>query len=182
MKVDNQKNGWKGVCVYQETNGDIIFCPVRALGRRYVHLRANGAMEKTILSAYYHEGKRFDVSANHVSLALKMAATALEYPILKGIPIDCINTHSLCSGRANALALAGISDMQIQKMGRWRGATFKEYVRNESHVFLRACLETCKKIKKIKNGFINVAGNSFSDITDICINTEYSAPLPMAVM
>ena len=38
MKLDNQKNGWKGVCVYQETNGDTIFCPVHALGRRYVHL------------------------------------------------------------------------------------------------------------------------------------------------
>ena len=135
MKLDNQKNGWKGVCVYQETNGDTIFCPVRALGRQYVHLRANGATEKTILSAYYHEGKRFDVSADHVSVALKMAATALEYPILKGIPIDRINTHSLRSGGANALALAGYSDMQIQKMGRWRGATFKEYIRNELACF-----------------------------------------------
>jgi hypothetical protein len=38
MKLDNQKNGWKGICVYQECNGDPIYCPVRALGRRYVHL------------------------------------------------------------------------------------------------------------------------------------------------
>ena len=34
MKLDTHKNGWKGVCVYQETNGDLINCPVRALGRR----------------------------------------------------------------------------------------------------------------------------------------------------
>ncbi len=60
--------------------------------------------------------------------ALKLAATALEYPILKGIPIERINTHSLQSGGANALALASYSDTQIQKMGRWRGATFKEYL------------------------------------------------------
>jgi hypothetical protein len=32
MKLDNQKNGWKGVCVYQEANGDPNHCPVRALG------------------------------------------------------------------------------------------------------------------------------------------------------
>ncbi len=51
MKLDNQKNGWKGVCVHQETNGEIIFCPVHALGRRYLHLRKNGATEKTIISA-----------------------------------------------------------------------------------------------------------------------------------
>ncbi len=32
MKLDNQKSGWKGVCVYQQANGDPIDCPVRALG------------------------------------------------------------------------------------------------------------------------------------------------------
>ena len=34
--LNNQKNGWKGVCVYQEHNGDKKFSPVRALGRRCV--------------------------------------------------------------------------------------------------------------------------------------------------
>jgi hypothetical protein len=75
LKLDNQKNGWKGVCVYQETNGDSIHCPVRALGRRYLHLRHHGANKKTILSAYFYGGKRFDVTADHISLALKAAAT-----------------------------------------------------------------------------------------------------------
>jgi hypothetical protein len=178
MKLDNQKNGWKGVCVYQETNGDKIFCPVRALGRQYLHLRANKATEKTIISAYYHEGKHFDVMSDHVSVALKTAAIALEYPILKGIPIERINTHSLRSGGANALALAGYSDMQIQKMGRWRGATLKEYVRNEFACFSTGMLRDMQK----KFGFVNVAGNAFSNITDICINAEYSTPLPLAVM
>jgi hypothetical protein len=32
LKLDNQKNGWKGVCVYHETNGNSLNCPVRALG------------------------------------------------------------------------------------------------------------------------------------------------------
>ena len=32
MKLDNQKNRWKGVCVYHETNDDNYLCPVRALG------------------------------------------------------------------------------------------------------------------------------------------------------
>ena len=50
MKLDNQKNGWKGVCVYQEANGDPLNCPVKALGRRYLHLRANGATKTTIIS------------------------------------------------------------------------------------------------------------------------------------
>jgi hypothetical protein len=110
MKLDNQKNGWKGVCVYQECNGDSVHCPVRALGRRYLHLRSHRATQKTIISAYYQDGKRFDVTSDHISSALKLVATALEYTILKGIPIERISTHSLRSGGANALALSGYSD------------------------------------------------------------------------
>lgn len=178
MKLDNQKNGWKGVCVYQESNGDDINCPVRAIGRRYCHLMAHGASMKTILSAYYHNNKRDDVTSDHISKALKLAATALEYPILKGIPIDRINTHSLRSGGANALALAGYSDTQIQKMGRWRGATFKEYIRNELACFSSGMSRDMKQ----KFGFVNVSGNAFSDITDACINAEYSTPLSTVAM
>jgi len=143
-----------------------------------VHLRSHGATNRTIISAYYYGGKRFDVTAEHISAALKMAARVLEYPILKGIPIKRINTHSLRSGDANALALSGYSDTQIQKIGRWCGATFKEYVRNELACFSTGMSSDMKK----KFGFVNVSGNAFSDITDACINADYSAPLPLAVL
>ena len=33
-----------------------------------------------------------------------------------------------------------------------------------------------------KFGFVNVTGNAFSDIMDICINADYSAPLLLAVI
>ena len=32
LKLDNQKNGWKSICVYHETNGDTDHCLVHALG------------------------------------------------------------------------------------------------------------------------------------------------------
>jgi hypothetical protein len=88
MKLDNQKNGWKGVCIYQESNSDPTYCPVWALSRRYLHLRENGASQKTVISTYFHGGKRFDVISDHISLALKLAAQSLEYPTMKGIPIE----------------------------------------------------------------------------------------------
>ena len=89
-----------------------------------------------------------------------------------------MNTHSLRSGGASALALAGYLDTQIQKMGRWRGATFKEYVRNELACFLSGMSQDMKQ----KIGFVNVSGNVFSDITDACVYAEYSAPSPLALM
>ncbi len=160
LKLDNQKNGWKGVCVYHEANGEPINCPVRALGRRLQHIRTENNCGKTYLSAYYVEGQRFDVTAENVSQALKGAARALHYPTTKGIPIDRINTHSLRSGGANALALSGYTDTQIQKMGRWRGATFKEYIREELAVYS----ENMSRDMRTKFGFVNIAGNAFHDV------------------
>ena len=85
------------------------------------------------------EGKIKDLNADNMSAALKFATTALNYPSLKGIPIDRVDTHSLRSGGENALPLAGYSDRDIQKMGRWRGETFKEYIREELHFFRKDC-------------------------------------------
>ena len=125
MKLDNQINGWKGVCVYQQYNGDEQYSPVRAVGRRSVSIRKTIADRKAYLSAYWTDGKQRDVTSENISAALKFGATALDYPSLKGIPIGRVDTYSLRAGGANALSLAGYSDQDIQKMGRWQGETFK---------------------------------------------------------
>jgi hypothetical protein len=43
LKLDNQKNGWKGLCVHQEANGESFNCPACALVRQVLHLRENNA-------------------------------------------------------------------------------------------------------------------------------------------
>ena len=95
---------------------------------------------------------------------------ALAYPTAKGIPIQWINTHLLRSGGANALALAGYSDTQIQKMGRWKGATFKEYIREELACFSMGMSTDMKR----KFNFVNIVGNAFHDATtDILLSEEF---------
>ena len=73
---------------------------------------------KTYLSAYWVGGRRKDLNTENMSAALKFATTTLNYPYLKGVPIDRVDTHSLRSGGANALLLAGYRDRDIQKIGR----------------------------------------------------------------
>ena len=169
LKLDNQKNGWRGVCIHQEANGEDVACPVRALGRRYIAIRAHNANPKLPLSLYYTKGVRHDITDKHIRAALKLAASALGYPA-RGFPIDRIDTHSLRSGGANALALAGYSDTQIQKMGRWKGATFKEYIREELHTFS----EGMSTHMKHKFQFVNVAGGVYHDVTSETIATDYN--------
>ena len=169
LKLDNQKNGWKAACIHQETNGEEMMCPVRALARRVIHLRKGGASNKTLICTVFDEGEEKYVCAAHITQALKAAAFALQYPSTRGIPIEGIDTHSLRSGGANALALSGYSDTQIQKMGRWRGKTFKEYIRENLD-----CYSAGMSTKmKMKFKFVNVAGNAYTDITELCMNTEY---------
>jgi hypothetical protein len=96
LKLDNQKNGWRGVCVYHKTNGDEWHCPIWVLACCYLYLCDMDSDSKTFLSAYYNdEKKRGDVTSEDVSKALKAAAVVLDYPTAKGIPVYRINTHSL---------------------------------------------------------------------------------------
>ncbi len=98
-----------------------------------------------------------------------MAAILLEYPETRGIPIELINTHSLRCGGANALALLGFSDTQIQKMGRWQGARFKKYIREQL-----ACYSEGMTMKmKCNFKFVNVHGNAYHDVTSTCVLAEY---------
>ena len=167
LKLDNQKNGWKGVCVHQESNGEPIHCPVRALGRRFIHIRRSTNDDTTFLSAFFVNTRRHDVTDKDVRVSIKAAAEILRYPEFKGILVERIDTHSLRSGGANALSLSGYSDREIQKMGRWRSATFKEYIRKELACFSKGMSRNMKR----KFNFVNIAGGVYTDITHSLINT-----------
>jgi hypothetical protein len=100
LKLVNQKNRWKGVCVYQQHNGEPLWCPVRALARRVIHMQKHNAVGKDYLSAYFVNGTCKDVTAEDISKHLKLAVGLLHYPTRKGIPIERVNTFSLWGGAA----------------------------------------------------------------------------------
>jgi hypothetical protein len=81
LKLDNQKNGLKGVCVHQEANGEEFKCPVRALARRVIHLREHNVNGKTFLSTFFQNSARYDVCGEDISRGLKLAASILQYPV-----------------------------------------------------------------------------------------------------
>lgn len=169
LKLDNQKNGWHGVCINHEHNGDAIFCPVRALGRRYIHLRKYGGInyQELPLSMVFSDGKTVNVTDKDIRVALKTAGVALDY-LARGIPIERIDTHSCRCGGANALSLA-YSDRHIQKLGRWRGATFKEYIKEQLCCF---SLGMSRSMKRMFN-FVNMEGGANYDVTETVVGMAY---------
>ena len=79
------------------------------------------------------------------------------------MPIDRIDTHSLRAGGANALSLSGFSEYQIQKMGRWRSETFKEYISDQLSSFTDGMSEAMSQTFK----FVNIAAiGALVDVTD----------------
>jgi hypothetical protein len=54
----------------------------------------------------------------------------------------------------------GTRTRKFKKMGRWHGATFKEYIREELACYARGMSRDMKR----KFNFVNIAGNAFSEI------------------
>ena len=133
LRISNQKNGHAGACVHHHAiEGNPLACPVRALGRRFCHIRQHTSSGKAFICAYWDKAGYGNVSDDQVRFTVKFAAKALRYEN-RGIPIDRIDTHSLRSGGACALKLAGYDDVAIRKMGRWapKSNAFLEYIHNQ---------------------------------------------------
>ncbi len=163
LRLTNQKNGWKNVCIHQHATGDNLICPVKALARIYCDIRGHTNDPTCFLSTYWdNDGIAHNVTHRLISTGLKVAATALNYPLYRGIDIDRIDTHSLRAGGANALSLAGYSETQIQKMGRWRGQTFKEYISDQ----LANTSKGMSKAMSKKFRFVCISGGILRDVTN----------------
>ena len=135
----------------------------RSLGRRYCYIRRQGGGEGTYLSAYWVGGVRCEVTDQDMMESIKAAGVVLEYPTEYGIDIERLDTHSLRSGGANQLATAGYSETQIQKMGRWKGDTFREYIREELACFSAGMSKSTKQ----KFKFVNITGSAQGNLVDV---------------
>ena len=165
LLLTDQKNGWKNVCIHQQANGHDRKCPVRALGRIILEIKRCTTSQTEWLSAFEGKDGIQHVTPRDISRALKQAATALEYDTVRGIPINRIDTHSLRAGGANALSLAGFSEHQIQKMGRWRSATFKEYISDQ----LSSFTDGMSKAMSTTFKFVNIAAGTLKDVTALLV-------------
>ena len=137
LRISNQKNGHAGACVHHwAIDGEMFACPVRALGRRVIHIRAHSRSGNAFLCSFWDEVGLGNVTDTQVRYAVKFAAQALGYPD-RGIPVQRIDTHSLRSGGACALKLSGRDDVEIMKMGRWapNSTSFMEYIQQQLSTF-----------------------------------------------
>ena len=71
LKLNNQKNGWKGVCVHQHANREKIMCGVHAIGHCYCYIHeASGGDWKIWPSAYWNKIKNSVISLMNKSVKM----------------------------------------------------------------------------------------------------------------
>ena len=169
-KFDHQNNSCKGACFHQENNGDAYYCAIRALGHHCFHIWRHKLSKKNISSAYFSDVVGQDVTDQNIRDNIKCTAKKLEYPVAKGIPITRIGTHSLRSRGTNALDLPGYYDTQIQKIGNWRGDSFKEYIRQELAWYSKIMPRDTKR----KFNFVNIAGGAYHDVNSMVMLMDYT--------
>ena len=153
LRISNQKNGNLGACVHHEAIAEEnIACHVKALGRRVQHIRKYTKNPNTLLGTYWDEVGRGSVTDGMIRIMLKFAANSLGYPA-RGIPLRRVDTHSLRSGGACALAQAGYSDRAIEKMGRWspNSQSFKEYIQQQLSTFSQGMSKRMSEVPRFTN-------------------------------
>lgn len=139
LKLDNQKNSWKGIYINHEHNGNDIYCAVWTLGCCYLHIQQHTTDTTTPLYAYFKDKTINFVMNQDIQDMVKLAATVLDYPATQDTPISLINTHSLHIGGACALMLTGYSHTQIQKWVVGTGQVLRNMFGKIFPIMLKAC-------------------------------------------
>ena len=146
IKLANQKNGHKEVCINHEHNPDEINYGVRAIERRYCHIRKHTNNANTTLFTYFEDGKSSYITDQDIRDAVKMAARALDYEGTRGTPST------------------GYDDTQICKMGRWWSQAFREYIRENLSNYAEGMSKAMKKC----HHFVNIDAGTYTDVSTIC--------------
>jgi hypothetical protein len=68
------------------------------------------------------------------------------------------------------MSLNGYSKQEIQKMGRWRGETFLEYIQESCATFSEGISTKMKK----NFGFVSLESGVYNDVTDVVLTSEYN--------
>ena len=77
---------------------------------RVIHIRRHTSNRNALLSAFWEDGVRSDVTDDDIRRHIKADDVTLRHKEVRGIKADDVDTHSLCSGGTNTLHMAGYSN------------------------------------------------------------------------
>ena len=127
-----QKNDWRNHTVHMFKTDDHLLCPVKA-GARVVK-RVDSIPSSTpttkICTFVHSNGKISDINSVQVLPHLRAVLSLMGESILGFKPTET-GLHGIRSGGAMAMFLANVSEVIIQRVGRWSSNAFLEYIREQ---------------------------------------------------
>jgi hypothetical protein len=125
----NQKNGHKNAILHHTSSKDATIDPVRAAAILIYALR-NKPGVTPIGSFTDAQQQTQHISAEEIRSAVHIGATH-DNLAAHGYTLARIGTHSIRSGGAMHLKLAGYDNDIIQKLGRWSSNTYLHYIQTQ---------------------------------------------------
>ncbi len=131
MKIvfESQKTEKKNQSVFHHSTNHPILCPIKiwaSIIKRILHI-PESLPNTTVNTILLANGSKQYLSNNHLITKLRLAARIIGQDELGFTPSE-IGLHSLCSGTAMAMFLAGIPISMIKLMGRWASEAFVDYI------------------------------------------------------
>ncbi len=130
-----QKNDQKHKTVIHGWTDNPILCPVkqwaRLVNRIWTYL---GTMEDTSVCTVWRHDRCDQITLRQFITTLRAACATIGSARL-GFEPDEIGTHSLRSGAAMEMYLAGVSVYTIMLIGRWSSDAFLRYIRQQVKQF-----------------------------------------------
>ena len=145
--LDTQKNSVRGESTTMERTGIPFGDPVVAAGHRFLHLRQHGASPDTPICSYFTPSNSTpsSITGRDITSSLRQCAAKIGYLKLGAHPHE-IGSHSLRSGGAMTLHLAGESDSTIKIIGRWRTDAFLTYLQGQVATFTKGVASAMSRV------------------------------------
>jgi hypothetical protein len=99
-----------------------------------------GTTENTPVSTFWRHDRREQITSRQAITSLRAACATIGSARL-GFEPDEIGTHSLCSGAAMEMYLAGVHVYTIMLIGRWSSDAFLRYIRRQFEQFSKDILQ-----------------------------------------
>lgn len=131
MEFSTQKNGVRGEVIGLTRSASHLWCPVAALVRRVLYLRAATTNREIPLYSYQAQGRWCAVHSTHLTHHLRSAVCVLGPSF--GIAAGDISARSLRSSGAMALLCANLDTDKIRLLGRWRSDEMLRYLHVQAY-------------------------------------------------
>ena len=173
-----QKNDWRNHTVHMFCTNDPLLCPVKAgaaIVHRILSTIPNASPDTKLCSFCASDGSTSDINSAQVLPWLRAIVELIGESIL-GFSKDDIGLHSIRSGGAMAMFLAGISTVILRRIGRWSSEAFLEYIREQVESFTYGVAQRMLSYEHfftLNHSEEPTSASSTADLEDIFVaNTE----------